>query len=127
MIVAALVTTALGCFALAALAPAAKQAKPPLIEPLPVANYVKGQGVGFAIGVHYAKRVTVTFGARHHKAQRVSQLGQHKKVKFFWQASFYPGPRKKCYHIVVTAQNSHGTVTRKRKACRLGVQSEDVR
>lgn len=118
----ALTLVSLGCLAFGAIAPA-KNSNPPRVLKLPTANFVKGQGIGFAITIFNATTVTVTYGDRHHRAHQITIVGGSKRVaKQFWQADF-SGQRKKCYDIRVAARNSNGTTTRKLEACRLGVQT----
>lgn len=122
----ALAATVLAAFGAIADAPA-KKSKLPVVAPLPVANYVNGSGVSFAVEVHDADHVSISYASKRHKAAKLTIAGGDKQiVKFFWQADFKPGQRKKCYDITIAASNDHGTVTRNRKACRLGLQSGSV-
>ncbi len=121
--------TAVACLLVpAALAPAKKGKKPPEIEPLPLALYDKSApGVKFSVDVFRAKSVSIKFGSHSRQAQQITvDGGQNKVVKFTWETLFKGSPRKGCYDIVVTARNKHGAVTRKRKACRLGLQPENI-
>ncbi len=100
----------------------------PEIAPLPLALYDKAApGVKFSVDAFRAKSVSIKFGSNSRQAEQITvDGGQHKVVKFTWEALFKGSPRKSCYDIVVTARNQHGSVTRKRKACRLGLQPENI-
>jgi hypothetical protein len=114
----------------AAMAPAERpKYKPPRIVPLPVASYNSATEVlRFSTMVRRANSVTIIYGKHRQEATQLEVEGGTKKVvKFVWEADFKGQTRKKCYSIRVIAGNRFGTRDRLRKACRLGVQSEDVR
>jgi hypothetical protein len=114
------------CLAWAGTAAAKSDNGLPVVVPKPVANYVKDQGVAFAVDVHNsATSVRIKYGGDVRTAEYITTLGGPKAIcDFCWQANFKNASRKQCYNIQVTAQNKNGTVTRKRKACRLGQQSQ---
>lgn len=106
-------------------APAGAKRKPPRIAAMPVALYnAEDETLGFSATVFRARSVTIRYGDRQRKAERIRQPGDGKiTVPFTWQASFSDGTRKRCYRIEVIARNRNQTASREITACRLSTPS----
>lgn len=94
---------------------------------MPVALFNSENGaLGFSVTVFRARGVTIRFGERRRKAERIRMAGGDKVVvPFGWEASFSDADRKRCYRIEVVARNGKREATRKLAACRLGTPSRE--